>query len=124
MKIEGLDVSVFTVPTEEPESDGTLDWAETTVVVVEPLAGGIRGLGFTYGAAACAPLIRDVLEGAVVGSEAMDVPGAWSAMVRAIRNQGRPGIASMAIAAVDTSPLLNERDFRQLAVGFGRYRCG
>jgi len=103
MKIEGLDVSVFTVPTEEPESDGTLDWAETTVVVVEPLAGGIRGLGFTYGAAACAPLIRDVLEGAVVGSEAMDVPGAWSAMVKAIRNQGRPGIASMAIAAVDTA---------------------
>jgi L-alanine-DL-glutamate epimerase-like enolase superfamily enzyme len=33
----------------------------------------------------------------------MGVPGAWITMVRAIRNLGRPGIASMAIAAVDTA---------------------
>ena len=33
----------------------------------------------------------------------MNVPGAWSAMVAAIRNLGRPGIASMAISAVDTA---------------------
>jgi len=33
----------------------------------------------------------------------MNVAGAWSAMVAAIRNLGRPGIASMAISAVDTA---------------------
>jgi L-alanine-DL-glutamate epimerase-like enolase superfamily enzyme len=33
----------------------------------------------------------------------MYVPDCWIAMVRAIRNQGRPGICSMAIAAVDTA---------------------
>jgi L-alanine-DL-glutamate epimerase-like enolase superfamily enzyme len=33
----------------------------------------------------------------------MDVAGAWDVMVRAVRNLGRPGIASMAIAAVDTA---------------------
>jgi L-alanine-DL-glutamate epimerase-like enolase superfamily enzyme len=33
----------------------------------------------------------------------MDVTGSWVAMTRAIRNQGRPGIASMAIAAVDAA---------------------
>ncbi len=33
----------------------------------------------------------------------MSVSGAWSAMVRSIRNLGRPGIASMAIAAVDAA---------------------
>jgi L-alanine-DL-glutamate epimerase-like enolase superfamily enzyme len=33
----------------------------------------------------------------------MDVPGCWSAMVHAIRNLGRPGISSMAIAAVDAA---------------------
>ena len=33
----------------------------------------------------------------------MGVPGAWSAMVAAIRNLGRPGIASMAISAVDAA---------------------
>ena len=33
----------------------------------------------------------------------MGVPGAWSAMVEAIRNLGRPGVASMAISAVDSA---------------------
>jgi len=35
--------------------------------------------------------------------DAFDVPGAWLAMVRSVRNDGRPGIASMAIAAVDVA---------------------
>lgn len=33
----------------------------------------------------------------------MAVPGTWAAMVHAIRNLGRPGIISMAIAAVDAA---------------------
>ncbi len=45
----------------------------------------------------------DMLAGVVKGRDAMGVPGAWSAMVAAIRNLGRPGIASMAISAVDTA---------------------
>jgi L-alanine-DL-glutamate epimerase-like enolase superfamily enzyme len=103
MKVDGLDVSVYTVPTEEPESDGTFTWTETTVVVAEPHAGGVTGLGFTYATGACATLIRDVLADAVVGADPLDVPGVWSAMVGSIRNLGRPGVASMAIAAVDTA---------------------
>jgi L-alanine-DL-glutamate epimerase-like enolase superfamily enzyme len=99
--IERLDVSVFTIPTEEPESDGTLSWDETTVVVVEPVAHGISGLGFTYGTAACAAMIVDVLSDVVVGLDPADTGAAWESMVRAGRNLGRPGIASMAIAAVD-----------------------
>ena len=39
----------------------------------------------------------------VRGRDAMAVPGSWSAMVAAIRNLGRPGIASMAISAVDAA---------------------
>jgi L-alanine-DL-glutamate epimerase-like enolase superfamily enzyme len=100
-KVENLDVSVYTIPTTEPESDGTLTWTGTTVVVVELRGNGKTGLGFTYATGACARLIKDVLEDVVVGQDAMDVPRCWSAMVRAIRNFGRPGIASMAIAAVD-----------------------
>jgi L-alanine-DL-glutamate epimerase-like enolase superfamily enzyme len=103
LTIDGLEVSVYTVPLEQPESDGTLTWDRTTVVAVEPAAGGITGLGFTYGTGACATLIRDVLEAVVVGREAMDVGGSWEAMARATRNFGRPGIVSMAIAAVDTA---------------------
>lgn len=100
-KIEKLQISVYQVPTAEAESDGTLTWTATTVVAVEPHAGGMTGLGFSYATGACARLIDDVLIEVVVGQDAMDVPRCWSAMVRAIRNFGRPGVASMAIAAVD-----------------------
>ena len=103
MTIDQLMVSVFTVPTEEPESDGTFAWTETTVVVVEPSAGGCTGLGFTYGTAGCAAVIHDVLAPVVLVSDPLDVPGAWAAMIAAVRNVGRPGLASMAIAAVDVA---------------------
>jgi L-alanine-DL-glutamate epimerase-like enolase superfamily enzyme len=101
--VERLQVAVYTVPTGEPESDGTLTWTETTVVVVEARAGGSTGLGFTYATGACATLIHDVLAEVVLGADPFDVPGAWEDMVGAIRNFGRPGIVSMAIAAVDTA---------------------
>jgi len=39
----------------------------------------------------------------VTGRNALDVPGCWEVMVHAIRNLGRPGIASMAISAVDVA---------------------
>jgi hypothetical protein len=103
MKVESLDTGAYTVPTPEPESDGTLTWTETTVVTVEAHAGGTSGLGFTYATAACAPLIQDVFAAVVVGADPMDVPSRWLAMVRAARNLGRPGLVSMAIAAVDTA---------------------
>lgn len=101
-QVESLKVSVYKVPTEEPsESDGTLTWDATTVVLVEVSAGGVAGLGFSYATGACATLIHDLLSAVVVGLDAMDVGRAWSAMVRSIRNLGRPGVCSMAIAAVD-----------------------
>ena len=103
MKVDRLDVGVYTAPTEEAESDGTFTWTETTVVVAEPHAGGQTGLGFTYATGACATLIRDLLAEVVVDADPMDVPRIWADMVAAIRNLGRPGIASMAIAAVDTA---------------------
>ncbi|MHB1536612.1 MAG: enolase C-terminal domain-like protein [Acidimicrobiales bacterium] len=99
--VETLDVSVYEVPTAEPESDGTLTWSATTVVAVEAKADGVSGLGFSYATGACTRLIEDVLAEAVIGQDPMDVPRCWSAMVRSIRNLGRPGVASMAIAAVD-----------------------
>ena len=48
--VERLEVSAYTVPTDEPESDGTLEWDSTTIVVVEAHAGGETGIGWTYGA--------------------------------------------------------------------------
>jgi len=101
--IESLDVRAFTIPTDQPEADGTIAWDATTVVVVTARGGGGIGIGFTYGPAACATLIHDVLGDVVRGRDAMDVPGAWGAMVASMRNVGRSGVASMAISAVDTA---------------------
>ncbi|APR87888.1 Mandelate racemase [Minicystis rosea] len=101
--IERLDVAAYTIPTDRPESDGTLAWSKTTLVVVHASAGGARGLGYTYADVATARLIGDTLADVVRGRDAMAVPGAWAAMVRSIRNLGRPGIAQMAIAAVDAA---------------------
>jgi L-alanine-DL-glutamate epimerase-like enolase superfamily enzyme len=102
-RIEQLDVSAYSIPTSTPESDGTYEWDSTMLVVVEPVAGEVRGLGFTYADTATARLIKDTLSKVVMGRDATAVPGAWEAMVHAVRNLGRPGIASMAIAAIDAA---------------------
>lgn len=101
--IERIEVSAYSIPTDSPESDGTYDWRSTTLVLVEAVAGGESGLGYTYADTATAQLIRDTLAERAVGRDAFDVPAAWVAMVQAIRNLGRPGIASMAISAIDTA---------------------
>jgi L-alanine-DL-glutamate epimerase-like enolase superfamily enzyme len=101
--IESVAVSAFTVPTDRPESDGTFEWEETTVVVVEVATGGARGLGFSYTGEAAARVIERRLTPQIAGREAMDVPGAWQAMVSAVRNVGLPGIAATAISAVDVA---------------------
>lgn len=102
-RIRELNVSTYSIPTETPESDGTLEWDTTTLVVVEALAGGATGLGYTYADTSTALFVNDRLAPIVRGLDAMSVPSAWQSMVRAIRNLGRPGIASMAIAAVDVA---------------------
>jgi L-alanine-DL-glutamate epimerase-like enolase superfamily enzyme len=102
-RISRLDVSACTIPTDRPESDGTLEWDRTTMVLVEVEAGGTRGLGYTYADVATAVLVRDRLEKLVVGRDPMAPGAAWLAMVAAIRNLGRPGIVSMAISAVDAA---------------------
>ncbi len=89
------------MPTDAPEADGTLSWEATTIVVVHARAGGEQGLGYTYADVSTAKLIESKLAGVVEGRDAMSPQSSWLAMVGAIRNLGRPGISSMAIAAVD-----------------------
>ena len=101
--IESVAVSAYKIPTSSPEADGTFAWNSTTIVIVHAAAGGQTGLGYTYADTATARLIHDLIGPTVRGKCAWDIPAAWTAMVRAIRNLGRPGIASMAIAAVDVA---------------------
>lgn len=100
-RIEEIKVSAYTVPTDFPESDGTLQWDKTTIVIVEVRAGGKHGLGYTYADTSVATLIHGKLSDVVKGCDAMNVPEAFQKMVHSIRNLGRPGIVSMAISAVD-----------------------
>jgi L-alanine-DL-glutamate epimerase-like enolase superfamily enzyme len=96
-------VSAHTIPTASPESDGTLEWSSTTIVIVELTAGDVSGVGYSYGHKAVATLIEDLLLPLIDGGDPMDVTAPWIAMAKALRNQGRCGISFMAIAAVDVA---------------------
>jgi L-alanine-DL-glutamate epimerase-like enolase superfamily enzyme len=101
--IASIEVSVYTVPTDAPEADGTLSWDSTTMVLVTARSGGTTGIGWTYGPKACATVITDKLAGIVTGRDAMDVGACFDAMVKAVRNDGRPGAVGYAISAVDVA---------------------
>ncbi len=100
-RIDRIEVAAFTIPTDAPESDGTLEWHHTTIVVVEASADGVTGLGYTYADRAAAHLIDATLKPIVGGADAMNVEASYVAMMRAVRNLGRQGIAATAISAVD-----------------------
>ncbi len=99
--VQGLDAAVYVVPTDAPEADGTLAWDKTTLVLVTARAGGQQGIGWSYTAAAAAPVVTGILSEVVTGRGALDVAGANEAMTRALRNVGRPGIGAMALSAAD-----------------------
>ena len=101
-----VEVDAFTIPTDEPESDGTAAWDSTTIVVVE-IDGGI---GYTYCHGAAAELIQSTLADVLCD----DVRRSWLDMQRAVRNAGRPGIAACAISAVDQA--LWDRKARSLGI--------
>jgi len=100
-RVEGLEATAYEIPTEQPESDGTLEWDSTTIIVVEAFNGRERGVGYTYGDRAAATLIESKLAEQVRGADAMRPSAVWAAMRRELRNTGQPGLGSMAISAVD-----------------------
>jgi L-alanine-DL-glutamate epimerase-like enolase superfamily enzyme len=100
-RVDSLSVSACTIPTDLPEADGTFAWDKTVIVIVEIRSGDFTGIGYTYADISTASLIHTLLRGVVEGRDAMDISGSWAAMTRAIRNLGRPGIASMGISAID-----------------------
>ncbi|TQJ91011.1 enolase C-terminal domain-like protein [Streptomyces sp. SLBN-31] len=101
MKLQRPVVSVYTVPTDAPEADGTLSWDSTTMVITEVSAGDATGTGWTYGPPAVADFLRGQLAPLVEGRDALDIPATHDAMCRSVRNAGRPGVAAGAISALD-----------------------
>lgn len=99
--VESLTARAYTVPTDEPEADGTAAWTSTTIVVIRVRCGGVTGIGWTYGPSAVADLAENLLAGSVIGGDPMSVPGMWSRMVAAARNATRAGSVGYAISAID-----------------------
>lgn len=102
--IDQLRVHAFTIPTDGPdgvESDGTLEWTSTTLVLVEACGGGRVGIGYTYGPVAVARFVESELAALVIGAEALTPALTWRRMFAAIRNAGQPGAGAMAVSAVD-----------------------
>ena len=91
----------YEIPTDAPESDGTLKWNSTTMVTVEIEAGGKTGFGLTYAHKTTADLIAGKLAEVLEGRDAFAIRANWHAMLAACRNLGRPGVASCAISACD-----------------------
>ena len=91
----------YTIPTDSPESDGTISWDRTTLVIANVEAGGKSGFGYTYCSKAAGTLIESVLAREIEGRNAFAIEAVWAAMNAVVRNIGRPGIASCAISALD-----------------------
>ena len=103
VSIDSVEVEAFRVPTEKPESDGTLEWDSTTMVLVTIAAGGQTGLGYSYTSRAAAAVVDDMLAELLRGRDALATRECWHAMVHAARNVGRTGVVSAAIAACDVA---------------------
>jgi len=93
--------TAYTVPTDQPEADGTIAWDSTTMVVVEARAADAVGVGWTFAPGAAVAVVTGLLAPVVEGRSALAPADAQAAMVRAVRNAGRPGLVGMAISAVD-----------------------
>ncbi|HEU5042618.1 MAG TPA: enolase C-terminal domain-like protein [Nocardioidaceae bacterium] len=103
VSIEQVEVSAYQVPTDAPESDGTLAWDSTTLVLVQVRAGGKTGVGYTYAGPAAAAVVSGKLAGVVEGRDAHTPAASWAAMQHAVRNLGKPGLVAEAISAVDVA---------------------
>jgi L-alanine-DL-glutamate epimerase-like enolase superfamily enzyme len=101
--IERAQVACYRVPTDAPESDGTLAWDSTTLVLVTIEGGGIGGLGYTYADTATGRLIKEHLLPLINGGDATAIAQHGVAMRAALRNLGALGCGAMAISAVDNA---------------------
>lgn len=101
--IKELKVSAYKIPTDAPESDGTLQWNSTTVVLVEVEAANKKGVGYTYADESAAFLIEHKLKELVLHKNAFDIQEINSFLTQQIRNSGTSGITMMALSALDNA---------------------
>jgi L-alanine-DL-glutamate epimerase-like enolase superfamily enzyme len=100
-RINQIRVRAFKIPTPYPESDGTLVWNETVLVLVELRADGAHALGFGYADLATAHFITTHFLELLKNADSTNIPFLHEQLIHRLRNMGRPGIASMALSIVD-----------------------
>ncbi|WP_431219071.1 enolase C-terminal domain-like protein [Leifsonia xyli] len=105
-RLRSVAAEAYVVPTatggrDRPESDGTISWSSTGVLVVRVMAGGETGMGFAHAPAAALDIVRNLLCPALGGMDARDTERIFWAMARSVRNAGWPGVCASAISAVD-----------------------
>ena len=101
--ISEVTVRCFEIPTDRPESDGTLKWTHTGVITVQLKAGDTTGFGLTYAGFSTARLIQDKFVSLLHGQDPMAIPELHAKIGQSIRNIGRDGVAATAISAVDVA---------------------
>lgn len=101
--IKNLKVNAYKIPTATPESDGTIEWNSTTLILAEINAENKTGIGYTYANEAAAVVIEKTLKKIIVDANALDIPSLNAKMIAAIRNDGQTGITMMAVSAVDNA---------------------
>lgn len=101
--IEKIIASAYKIPTETPESDGTIKWDSTTLVLVEIYAGDIKGIGYTYSNAAAVIVINTTLKKVVENENCLNIPLLSKKLFASVRNEGQCGIVAMAVSAVDNA---------------------
>src|SRR5262249_43168693 len=99
--VRDVRVASYTIPTDEPEADGTFSWNSTTMIVVRIGAGDTTGLGYSYTDAASALIVERLLKPVITGQSVLDIEACHDAMTASVRNVGRQGVAAAAISAVD-----------------------
>lgn len=101
--ITGAYVSLYTVPTDAPEADGTFDWKSTTMVLVQLSSGEVCATGYTYADAATGTAAHKLLKEIVLRSDPLQHADTLQKMLLHIRNLGETGIAMMAVSAIDNA---------------------
>ncbi|OMC46401.1 mandelate racemase [Mycobacterium sp. IS-2888] len=99
--VESVEASAYSIPTDAPESDGTLEWDSTTLVLASVRAGGQVGVGYTYAGTPVVTVVRSKLADVLDGADALQPPARWAQMQDAVRNLGKPGVVAEAISALD-----------------------
>ncbi|MGE2814111.1 enolase C-terminal domain-like protein [Mycobacterium heidelbergense] len=99
--VESVEASAYSIPTDAPESDGTLEWDSTTLVLTSVRAGGQVGVGYTYAGTPVVGVVCSKLADVLTGADALQPPARWAQMQDAVRNLGKPGVVAEAISALD-----------------------